>query len=247
VSTDDSSQFRPLELAQMLAILGRKRPAVIVITGDAGMGKTRLLEDLRARAATQGWAIAGSDSDRRLTIEPRTTRDQFREDLLATLPEPRDVTAPTASEQRSPLAAAAGVAWRALTQKADPVLAELARRSEGDPVLVTIDDYRPSAQFGSWFQRRFLPGLVASDLPMVAAMAERRGNVNCRASATDVIALAPLSPEFIRRALADVSPDIDPPLSAHEVRVYAREATSPVLLDSLVRVLALAHTPEPPE
>lgn len=241
---DDPPYFRPRELDRILAVLGRKRPAVVVLTGAPGMGKSGVLDALRSRAAAQGWAIGGSYGDHRLVVEPRTTQETFREDVVGTLQEAAEAATTAPHGPASALAASSPLVHRARSVNADPVVAELARRSGGNPVLITIDDFRPSPAFGSWFERRFVPALLASELPIVVAMAERLGGVDVRASATEVIELGPLSPDFVRQALSAISDKLDPPLSDHEFTVYGREARSPVLLDSLLRALALAEARE---
>lgn len=229
--------FRTQELDRILAIVGQKRPAVIVLTGAPGMGKTGLLDTLRARAAADGWAIGGTTGDHKLTVDPRTTPGRFREQLVATLSEPH--------QPEHTIATTSSLVQRTRSVDADPVVADLAERSGGGPVLITIDDFRPSPAFSSWFERRFVPGLLTSGLPIAVVMAERLGGADVRASATAVIELGPLPVELVKGSLAELSETLDPPLSENEFSVYAREARSPALLDSLLRALSLAEAPEP--
>ena len=56
-ATTTSFVGRTEELERLLALLGRAergRPAVGLIAGDAGVGKTRLLDELAARAGGAG-------------------------------------------------------------------------------------------------------------------------------------------------------------------------------------------------
>ena len=52
---------RDAELEQLCDLLGirdrRDRPGVVLVSGDAGVGKTRLLMELRDRALAEGWRV----------------------------------------------------------------------------------------------------------------------------------------------------------------------------------------------
>src|SRR5215213_9619520 len=68
---------RDKELAQVEAILKHRKSALVVVSAPAGMGKTSLLQEIRARAMEQGWHTTYSDSEGELSIVPRTTERIF--------------------------------------------------------------------------------------------------------------------------------------------------------------------------
>jgi hypothetical protein len=85
VLTADAPQaeLRQSEADQLLQILAEQRPAVVLLVGDAGMGKTSLLAELRTSAAALGWTTMRDDAGEALRIVPHTRERDFREAMLA--------------------------------------------------------------------------------------------------------------------------------------------------------------------
>jgi hypothetical protein len=223
--------FRPRELERVLAMLGERRPAVILVTGDPGMGKTSFLSAVRGGAAALGWATAGGEPDGRLVIHPHTRDPEFREAVLAMLPATdkrrlgAEVSAPSASGAPELFAA------------------ELGRLA---PLLVLIDDYRPSPSFAEWFERGFLPAVPRRDASLVVVVAERPGTRPLEALATETLELGPLESAVVRSALLGMLPPLEPPLSEQELEQYVSAAKNPVVLASLIRVLSLGSASKVP-
>jgi hypothetical protein len=119
---------------------------------------------------------------------------------------------------------------------ADPFVADLARRA---PVLVMLDDYRPSPPFARWFERRLALGLRSVDAAVVFVVATQTVGPDLAGCADAVIELKPLSLEAVRGALLAIDPPLRVPLDAHELDAYSRHARSPGVLGSLIRVLTL--------
>jgi hypothetical protein len=207
--------FRRRELESLLGVLAARQPAVVVITGDPGMGKTSLLADFRVSAVAQGWSAVGGGRDR-LSIDPRMGEPDLRRALLGT------ADAPPAPGPSAP--------------GPEPFVKDLARHA---PLLLLIDDYRPSPAFGRWFETDFLRAVLRCGTELVVAMAKRPGTRPLEAVATEVLDLGPLDDEVVRSALETMLPPLEPALSPTELEHYVRGANSPAVLASLIRVLSL--------
>ncbi|MGH9427570.1 MAG: ATP-binding protein [Terriglobia bacterium] len=83
---------RDRELAQFDAILDRRQPVLVVVSGEPDIGKTTLLREVQRRASKRGWRTALSDGQVDLRVEPDTTIDDFsrRVRKLLDIPEALD-------------------------------------------------------------------------------------------------------------------------------------------------------------
>jgi DNA-binding CsgD family transcriptional regulator len=156
VTSTTTSSFvgRTEELERLLALLGRAergRPAVGLIAGDAGVGKTRLLDELAARAEDRGVRVLQGGcmevGDVGLPYVPFV--DAFRD--LGTRPGEAELAAPLAAAVPSlgrllpELATDSGPAPAPgdgfeRVQLFDGVLSLLMRLSELAPLLLVIED-----------------------------------------------------------------------------------------------------------
>jgi DNA-binding CsgD family transcriptional regulator/tetratricopeptide (TPR) repeat protein len=152
-TTAGSFVGRAEELDRLVALLGRAdrgRPAVGLIAGDAGVGKTRLLDELAARAERRGVRVLVGGcmevGDVGLPYVPFV--DAFRD--LGTRPGEAEVAAPLAAAVPSlgrllpepvtgPGPAASGDGFERV-QLFDGVLSLLVRLSELAPLLLVIED-----------------------------------------------------------------------------------------------------------
>jgi hypothetical protein len=227
---DRPALYRRRELTDIVGILHERRPAVIELAGGPGMGKTSVIANVRRAAAGRGWAIARGGDEDRFAVDPRTRDVEFRRTVLASFREPDDSGVVRARR-------AAAVAARGPAVQSDPFVDELARLS---PVLLLIDEYRPSPAFAQWFEASFLGAVRDSRMPIVVIVAAPDSEQSLGDLATDRIELAPLEPKLVRSILMGLDGKLDPPLRDDEIEVYVRGVQTPQLLDSLMRVLALA-------
>jgi AAA ATPase-like protein len=221
-------EARARELAHLHAVLAARRPALVVLAGAPGMGKTTLLETWGARATALGWEVAGGDACHRVAVTPSTDERGFRAALLAARCETDD----GARRARARATVSAPPARR---RALDPLLNELARRA---PFLVLLDDYCPNPQFAEWFEDGFLPELHRCGAPVVIGAAVR--SPQCLGDRADrLVVLGKLAAADVHEALASLGGSLRPPLAPHELEIYARDARVPAVLDSLMRVLQL--------
>jgi RecA/RadA recombinase len=221
--------FRRRELDVLLGILSARRPAVVDVSGEPGMGKSELLKELSLRASALGWAVAGGEDARRLAIAPSTSEREFRRTVLAASPPPPKEVHESGLHRTPP------------KHRIEPLVDELSRRA---PLLALIDDYRPSPTFAHWFESRFLADVKASDAAVVVTVAQRPGGRPLQEVASDVVALGPLDPELVREELGELLPLLEPPADEAEISTYVSAAKSPLILDALIRTLTLARRPE---
>jgi hypothetical protein len=233
-SPERPSHYRGRELNSILSVLNDRRPAVVTLTGGPGMGKTSLIDAVRIRAASRGWQVAGGGEHTRLAVDPGTRAEPFRQAVLGSFREPDDTRVVRARR-------ADAVAIRGHAARFDPFVDELARLS---PVLLLIDDYRPSPTFAEWFEGSFLRAVRGSRMPVVVLIAPPDPERQLVELATDPIELDPLDPDVVRAELKRLNAALEPPLGETELEVYVREVNTPQLLDSLTHVLALASRHE---
>jgi hypothetical protein len=190
------------------------------------MGKTSLLDAVRSRAAARGWMIAGDGGV--LNVNPGTSEQAFRHAVITSFEQTENTGLDHARREAALSTSSSG-------ERLDPFVDELARLS---PVLLTIDDYRASAIFAAWFEESFLRAVRASRAPLVVVIAPSDTGRALDHLATHPIELRPLDDEVVRSVLLGL--ELDPPLTGDELEEYVSEVATPLMLDSLVRVLALA-------
>jgi len=235
--TDMTPTLRVAEQRALYRVLADRRPAVVLVCGTPGMGKSWLLRRLRARATSQGWHVASDLDGGVLRIDPQTPPRAFRSAVL-------DAIKTEAGDDRSRIRRETAMADpQAPSRPLDPFVEELARHA---PLLVVVDDYRPGAAFGRWFQTAFLPQVPRCGASLVVAVAQPPGGGELAPLATvPPVELSELAPEEIRVVLQHDTAHVEPPLSDEELDVYAREARNPQDLGSLIRALTFtAGRPE---
>ena len=227
--TDMSPTLREAEHRALYEVLAARQPAVVLVCGSPGMGKTWLLRELRARTTSESWYVASDLDGGDLRIDPQTSPRDFRSGVLdAIKTEPGD----DRSRIRRETAKADPPAH---SRRLDPFVEELARHA---PVLIIIDDYRPGAAFARWFEGSFLPQARECAAAVVVVVAQPLGGGRLAGLATvPGVELSGLAPDEIRWVLQRDTADVDPPLSGEELDVYAQEIRNPQELGSLIRAL----------
>jgi DNA-binding CsgD family transcriptional regulator len=196
---------RDQELATALAITGRTHThgasGVVLISGDAGVGKTALLSEICRRAAYMNIRIARSKCDE---IEqawpgaPMVGLLRTGADPLLTAAEFEEIGGLTAAPMLL----------------VDRIAGHLARLADGQRLLIAVDDVQWADRVSRYALRALISRLV--EVPVVWVLASRSDDVGLAVSAADTVGvehirLGPLAD----RAVADIARDrIGPNLDA---------------------------------
>lgn len=212
-------------IAALLEEARRGRSGTLVVSGDAGLGKTALLVEARAQARDMRvLAATGIESESELPFA--SLHELFRPvlDLLPRIPvsQARALAAALALEEGTPDAFTVGAGTLSL----------LVEASEEAPLLVVLDDAhwldRASADALAFAARRFL----GEELAFLVA---QRPEPATPFGTFPRLDLAPLTEENARRVL---SLRAEPVLPADEPRVLAAAAGNPLVLLELPVELA---------
>ena len=221
-------EARARELAHLHAVLAARRPALVVLTGAPGMGKTTLLETWAARATALGWEVAGGDASRRLAVESVDGRAGFRAALLAATCESRRRRAARSRPRHGLGSAGPPPHARSAAQRARAARAvsDRARRLLPEPAV---------------------RGVVRGRLPARAAALRCRGGRRARGAGPHRLSDAPIASwrsassrrrTCTRRSRHSMARCL-PSVAAARARGLRQQARVPAVLDSLLRVLAL--------
>jgi DNA-binding CsgD family transcriptional regulator/tetratricopeptide (TPR) repeat protein len=242
---------RTLELAQLQAALADAaagQPSLAFVVGESGVGKTRLVEELKARAAAEGARVLSGDcvelGEGELAYAPLVTALRpFARDgdpVLDALP--ADIRAelatllPGLGEARE-RARGAGDQARVF----EALLAVLDGLSRTAPVLLVIEDLH----WADASTRAFLRFLAAAlgDEPLLLVATYRPDELHRRHPLRPLLAelervralridLAPLSRDELGAQLADILGA--PPDTALVDRLYARSEGNPLFAEELL-------------
>jgi AAA ATPase domain len=227
---------RDEELDRLFAHFRTGGPALLLVRGEDGMGKSGMLAALEQRAREAGWATVHRSGDHTLRIGPRTTEHEllYEVDRLMLAPlertsvAPRETSASAAEEPLHPLI-------RRLTQDA--------------PIAVLIDGYRPSEAVARRWIEALLPSLRRADSTVVIVVADTPGHLEPLEPHSDAtVDLGPLDVEQLSEFLRRFGEALAPPMTEREVAEYATQVSpQPDLLSPLLRVLELARRPTQPD
>ncbi|WP_156996629.1 helix-turn-helix transcriptional regulator [Knoellia aerolata] len=215
-------------LARLLADAGGGRPAITVVRGEAGSGKTHLLEVLAARARDDGWTVLGVSG-----VEAETGLSGGG--LLAVLRPLRDLLPSVPSAQAEALAAVLG--WRrARAGSGDrflvgaATLSLLAAAAVQHPVLLLLDDVQ-WLDVGSVDALMFAARRLGHDRVATALGIREDVALPLRLADVDVLDLAGLTPGSARELLG-------PGVANHvAARLVAETGGNPLALRECRRVL----------
>ena len=252
---------RDRELAQFDAVLAERKPALILVTGEDGMGKTALLREFKARATD--WNATSSASHEVLRVKSSTTVEGFCTHIRRLLgiydeengPAVVKPGLPSGHENMTPSELrqaqnrqVSGSGSRQQTQREqeqqpferDPSDLHSIVKQLRDlaPVLLLIDLYEPEAAFATWFKDRFIANVKQSGDPIVIVVA---GTDLSGLPADEEVSLGPLDQQAVRQRLEMIGEQMIPQLEATELNMYVEAACKdPGILHSLLQALGLA-------
>jgi hypothetical protein len=247
----DSLIGRERELETLSGVLAAREPALVVIGGAVGIGKSALLHAMRQRARDDSWCVL-PDGDAVLEVHDGTdvaSTQGALEGLVAgagrgthgkpftALPGPGDRTSP------SPLAAVtsllAGTRLTSATWRFRAVSGLLDSLRELAPVMIALDVRGPDRAVMSWLTAKLWHAIRAAGVTtvIVAVVVDKEDERVLAKAATQVLRLGPLDVQAVRSYLETVTNA----LSARELDAFADAIRhDPRLLGSFSRVLPLA-------
>jgi len=247
---------RERELETLSGVLAARQPALVVIGGAVGMGKSALLGAMRQRAGDDGWCLLPA-GDEVLEVHEGMSVASLQgalEGLVAYVgrgAERKPFTDPPASApgdgtSQSPPAAVTSLlagtrltlaSWRfrAVSGLLDP-LRQLA------PAMIALDVRLPDRAVWSWLTAKLWPAVRAADVTtvIVAVVLDKEDERALARAATTVLHLGPLDARAVRSYLETVTSALPP----SELDGYAEAIRhDPGLLSSFSRVLPLTVPP----
>lgn len=243
---------RDEQLRSFDRIMDAGRPAVILVTGHVGSGKSRFLRELGTRARARGWRTLPAPEQPGLVVTRDATPRTLARQILETLAAGAASGAIDAHPVRDAFALSRGVAASSVAFRppasvvADEIATTLIRAMrEVCPALVGVDGFRPNAALARWLADRLAPAIRESGLPVVTVLTlEAEPPADLLRSVDQHFALGRLDEAATERHFRALGDRLHPPMGDDELRVYVRAATArPELVHSLHRVLALAERP----
>lgn len=223
-STATNEPDRESELGLIAEVLRAGRPAVVVVRGAAGSGKSYVVQRAVAAASADGWRTTRYGSGRGVRVGGGTTADLVVSGTLQSLALPNVPPAGTSQE-------------RGLRRLASV----LATAAQDRPVLVVFDPYRPSAELAREIRRHLLPQ-IRSATAQVVLLVVTREDVGADLKPDLDLEVVALDTDAIERSLRLACARLVPAVEAAELQAYVAAARdNPRLLTSLEVVLPLAR------
>jgi len=226
---------REAEWQRLLARLQARRPALLLVTGQPGSGRTTLLVTLAAVGPELGYSVIGGQDA--VTVD-RTTRSSDLRRIVASAPgAAAQVPAEGKPQGRSFLRRIADLFTRpASDEKA------ITRTLEAmAPAILVVDGYTPSRQMSWWFADRLVPRILRSGSPILVVVADTPDSTTAlRGAATETIELRPVSREAVEEQLRAAGHGLEPPVSGSELAAYCEAVTNDLsLLKPLEKILSV--------
>jgi hypothetical protein len=247
---------REHELEMLSGVLAAREPALVIIGGAVGMGKSALLGAMRQRAGDDGWRLL-PDGDEVLEVHEGMNVASLQgalEGLVAGADRgterepftPLPASVPGDETSQSPLAAVKSLlagtrlmpaSWRfrAVGGLLDP-LRQLA------PVMIALDVRTPDRAVLSWLTAKLWPAVRAAGVTtvIVAVVVDKEDEQALAKAATTVLNVGPLDVRAVRSYLETVTSALPP----GELDGYAEAIRhDPGLLSSFTRLLPLVAAP----
>ena len=247
---------RERELETLSDVLAARQPALVVIGGAVGMGKSALLGAIRQRAADDGWRLL-PDGAEVLEVHEGMSVASLQgalERLVAYADrgtEREPFTAPTASAPGDGTSQSPPAAVTSLLAGTRLMSASLRSRAVGGlldplhqlaPAMIALDVRTPDRAVLSWLTAKLWPAVRAAGVTtvIVAVVVDKEDERALASAATTVLHLGPLDAHAVRSHLETVTSALSP----SELDGYAEAIRhDPGLLSSFSRVLRLTGAP----
>jgi energy-coupling factor transporter ATP-binding protein EcfA2 len=220
---------RAAEWERLLARLKARKPALVLIAGPPGSGRTTLLDALATAGPELGYSVIGG---RGMVAVDRTTRPSDLRRIIASElgAQPKSPPMPRGFLQR--------IAARLFRPNDEKVVLGLLKTKA--PAILAIDGYAPGRGMSEWFADRLMPRIVRSGAPILVLVADRiESMAGLRDAATETIELGPVSRDAVQERLRAAGAGLDPPLSDGELAAYCDAVADDLgLLTPLEEVLS---------
>lgn len=222
------------EWERLLARLNAREPALVLIAGPPGIGRTTLLTAVASAGRELGYSVIGGQD---AVPMDQTTRPSDLQRIVASV---LGVTA-TAPAKSEPTSRGFGRRLADLFGLASSENAILSMLKARAPAILAIDGYAPSRVMSRWFTDKLIPGVLRSGAPILVLIADQiESMAPLRGAATDVIKLQPVSREAVEAHLRAAGHGLQPPLSDGELAAYCDAVENDLsLLTPLHEVLSV--------
>jgi AAA ATPase domain len=233
---------RETELARFDTLLSRGSPALVLVTGDAGTGKSVLVKAVLHRSAAAGWTTAGP-----LTVSPDTEDADFTAALRELLGISAETLPGSTVERPEEMLRARESARgeepteaRIAVEDRSPLIIALRRRQ---PLLIAVDGYRPSPRFHKWLLDIFVHDLFVSAGSVVIVFAERPAAAALiRPRVDEEIRVDAVGRQLLHGQFAILGAALSPPAERPEIDAWVSAVgNDPELIGPLWRALAVAQ------
>jgi hypothetical protein len=226
---------REAEWQRLLARLQARQPALVLVTGQPGSGRTTLLVTLAAVGLELGYSVI--DGQDAVTVDHATRSSDLRRIVASAPRAANQVPAKGKPEGRGLLRRIADLfAGPASDEKAiTRTLKAMA------PVILAVDGYTPGHQMSAWFADRLVPRILRSGSPILVVVADTPDSTAAlRGAVTETIELLPVSREAVEEHLREAGNGLEPPVSDSELAAYCEAVTNDLsLLKPLEKILSV--------
>jgi len=202
---------REAEWERLLTRLKARKPALVLIAGPTGSGRTTLLDALAAAAPELDYSVIGGQGV--MTVDQTTRSSDLRRIVASVLGASLKSEPPAGGFLRLIM----GLFFRSANDE-KTVTGLLETKA---PAILAIDGYAPGRSMSVWFAERLVPRVLRSGAPIVVLVADKlESMVGLREAAAETIELGPLSRDAVEARLRAATADLIPPLSDSELAAY---------------------------
>ncbi|WP_148571638.1 ATP-binding protein [Nocardioides caldifontis] len=227
---------RSRELSTLLEPVRPDRPAVLVVAGRPGSGRSYLVAQLRDRVVGLGYRCIGVEEE--LVVERTTTlRDVWR--VLEAVPHLDEPASGPRHDGEGGLRARAALAFERIVETARYEQRVLEAFRKAAPLMVAVEGYTPGPALGAWVVSRLIPQLRKDSVPIVLVLSGVEEHLAAVSAVADAsVTLGELDREEVAAFLRSRGEGLEPPLDEPELAAYVDAVSrEPTLMDAFVRVL----------
>ena len=224
---------RRSEWAQLIEVVDLGSPAVVVVAGGVGSGRSHLVRRFGAECEGRGFRVVGTDEV--FDIERSSTLADIRRMLAAALGIDTVSTAAAAPD---------GIVRKAVTDLVRFMSDESAiyrALRDAAPLLFVIDGYDPTPAVSRWLTTFLIPRIRRGDEQVILVITGVPDTVAGLRSQADLsLPLGPLNRDEVAQHLNSLGQTLSPPLSAEEIDGYCNAAVADASVLKWLRIVFTA-------